>query len=193
MLPEERTFITDNRRDAPYARSAGGLPVGHIVFSAGKIRRALLSFEHSLALDPENTGAWIGKGLALAYLGHYDVCIQAFDRALARDENDEITWYNRGLALHLLQHDEEALLSFDHILASNPEHLLAWEGKARSYAALEQYDKAIDAYDRALWYGPEDANEWTGKANALFDSTVTRTHCRLLREPLPLSPHMSMR
>ena len=101
-----------------------------ISFSAqGKYEEALLSFEHSLSLDPENTGAWVGKGLALAYLGQYNACIQAFDRAIARDENDEITWYNRGLALHILGHDEEALLSFDRILAETRNTHLHGEAK----------------------------------------------------------------
>ena len=61
--------------------------------------KPIASFDKSLAINPNNTDALNGKGVALAKLKNFDEAIASFDKALAINPNNTKALSEKGDAL----------------------------------------------------------------------------------------------
>jgi predicted Zn-dependent protease len=56
------------------------------------------TFDALIALDSEDTTAYLTKGAALFKAGKYDEAIQALNNVVKRDMNDAAAWYYKAAA-----------------------------------------------------------------------------------------------
>lgn len=79
----------------------------------GRYGEAAESFDHVLAVTPEDSFALAQKGAALIGLGRFEESLQYTDRALNGDSDTAWIWNNRGIALAGIGQQKEARLAFE--------------------------------------------------------------------------------
>jgi len=63
---------------------------------------ALADFNKALELDPRSSTAWVGRGIALEWLGKYKEALEAYNKALELDPNYQTAKSNKDRLLAYL-------------------------------------------------------------------------------------------
>jgi len=90
---------------------------------------------NALVLDPQNSFAWRGKGMALLGLEDYEKAIECFDELLKPyldADLKEYPWWGKGLAFYELEEYEKAILEYEKVIKNYSR------GNKVSYALLKQ-------------------------------------------------------
>jgi tetratricopeptide (TPR) repeat protein len=111
---------------------------------------AVIAYQHSSELDPQNDGTWFRLGFALVELGRYEEAINRYDKALEIKPDYHEAWYNRGVVLGNLGKYEEAIASYDKALKIKPNQHKAYYNKACCYALQNQIDLALEFLPKAI-------------------------------------------
>ena len=90
----------------------------------GDQEKALACYDRSLAIDPNNSGAWSMKGGLLYDMGKTKEAERCFRKALEVpiDEENRLHWFNRGVAYLYTKHFAEAMSCFERALALDPNY-----------------------------------------------------------------------
>jgi tetratricopeptide (TPR) repeat protein len=73
-------------------------------------------------LQPNDSGAWFNRGLALGQMGRLEEAIVSYDKALElQTDKYQSCWYNRSIALHQLGRLDEAIASYERVLELQPD------------------------------------------------------------------------
>ena len=119
---------------------------------------AVIAYQHSSELEPQNDETWFGLGIALYELGKYEEAINLYDKALEIKPDFHEVWYNRGVALGYLEKYEEAIASYDKVLEIKPDYHAALDNKGCAYFKQGKYAEALDAVNKAIEINPQYAN-----------------------------------
>ena len=121
---------------------------------------SLSFFDEVISLDPENSQAWNGKGLALQNLGRYDESITYFDKAIKLNPNYAEAWFNKGWSKVELDQYEAAMECLRKALEINSSYCDAANdlGVANYYS--RNYTDAEKWYKKALELCPERGETW---------------------------------
>ena len=65
----------------------------------GCFEDAIVSYDKSIAINPNDTRLWINRGVALSNLGRYTEAIKSYDKALALNPEYIEAMEKRGIAL----------------------------------------------------------------------------------------------
>jgi tetratricopeptide (TPR) repeat protein/predicted Ser/Thr protein kinase len=130
--------------------------------SQESIDRAIVFFEHAVALDPAYARAHMHLGAALDLKGDYlttpelaERGLAELDRAIALRPEYGDAWRYRGSALITLGRAAEATSAYERALALNPTDAAAHAGLARVRFILEgDFAGAATSYERALALNP---------------------------------------
>lgn len=74
----------------------------------GRYKRALVCYNESIRLDPENSNKWSGKAILLSKLKRYVEAIRCYDEAIRLDPENSNEWSLKGFSLQKLGKHEEA-------------------------------------------------------------------------------------
>jgi tetratricopeptide (TPR) repeat protein len=172
------------------AQSAGYLTItGDELVDQGKYAEAITYYDQALAIEPRNTVAMCGKGVALNALGNYSEALTVLDQAIVISPGYAKAWYEKGVALDGLGRYDEAIVAYDKALEIYPAYgYLAYYGKANALASLGRYGEAIPLYDKALSLEPRYAEPWAKKGDALaatgdYQGAIAAYDQALLIEP----------
>jgi len=150
---------------------------------------ALKAYDSALQLDPENVGAWMGKGDTQVRMGDsnqsqktYENALNITNKSLETNQQDAKVWLMKGELLHRLHRYDEALESYNRSLEIDPKDKEAWlnKGNALDTAAyqlqglerLNAFEDAIIAYDEAIEIDPNYGNAWMKKGYSLHPLAV---------------------
>jgi tetratricopeptide (TPR) repeat protein len=111
---------------------------------------AVINFDKSLQLKPDNDETWIVRGIALGDLGRYEAAIASFDKSLQLKPDNYGVWQSRGKVLFDLGRYEEAITSYDKALQLKPNLDFAFYNKARCYSLLANTEAAIENLSHAI-------------------------------------------
>ena len=67
----------------------------------GSFSKAIDCFDRAMKIDPENTSAWGGKGVAFSRLGRYKMAELCFNYALRKDASNVRLWLEDARAKEL--------------------------------------------------------------------------------------------
>ena len=89
---------------------------------------AVQSFDQSLKLEPNNVGAWTGRGFLFHHLGRYEEEIRCYRRALDIDSSNVELWLVYVNALRAAGKEDEAGAHLEeayhaYLLAGQPQEL----------------------------------------------------------------------
>lgn len=138
--------------------------------SAGErsYEEALQAYDKAIQINPDHTGAWDGKALALKSLAlseddpekfneslkAYDTSIELYNRRIEANPQDINALYYKGLAL-----------------TGRALTMKAGEGlniSSDKEDRVRYFEEAIDAYDRAIEIDPKYVTAWKNKGNVLY-------------------------
>lgn len=74
--------------------------------------KALLEYEGTTTLQPEEPEACYGKGIALFDLRRFDEALHSFDEAIRLKPNNQEAWYMKRLCLLELERSDKAVVAF---------------------------------------------------------------------------------
>lgn len=123
-----------------------------------QVDEKLADFSRAIELDPQNTDAWRGRGLAYLSQGDHESALDDLMKLLEQNPEDPVTHQAVAEVLSQMQQYEKALEHVDQVIAQRPESSLPWLLRARIHLAQENSDQAIDDLDRALELNPRDVN-----------------------------------
>jgi predicted O-linked N-acetylglucosamine transferase (SPINDLY family) len=112
---------------------------------------AVTDFERLITLNPGDTTAWQGHGIALARLNHEKEALESFSQALKFRPDDAVSLYNRAALLSALKRYAEAASDLEALIAVEPEFprarglLLSARLHLCDWKELEQQREEIDA------------------------------------------------
>jgi len=145
---------------------------GQILDQQGDSELALVAYERTLLLEPEDSLTLAYQCRALLGLDRYEAAIAACQDALAgnqqwRTENPSSAWVYQGIAYSRLNQPDAAIRAFDQAIAIDPENVEAWTQQGW---ILEQQDRATEAltsYTRAVELAPESSRALVGQCTVL--------------------------
>jgi tetratricopeptide (TPR) repeat protein len=121
-------------------------------YDLGDKKGAIADYDKALAINPRESDAYIGRGLAKEKTGDPSGAIDDYNQALAINPKDylHLIYFNRGIARDKLGDFQGALVDCSQALSINPKFSVAYEclGKARhelgdNRGAIEEYTKAL--------------------------------------------------
>lgn len=154
-------------------RRGGLLPAGRVFLSAMGVLAVF--WLHSAAVRglsafgraPDDPGAYLAKGIALAEAGDLAGAQEVFERGAAAVPASPQLAYNAGLTRALQGQNDAAGEWFRRALALDPQYLEARENLAGALAAAGRFEESIEEYRRALAQNPKDADTRALLARAL--------------------------
>lgn len=108
----------------------------------GDQEKALACYDRSLAIDPNNPGAWSMKGGLLHDMGRTKEAERCFRKALEVpiDDENRLHWFNRGVAQLYTGRFAEAMSCFERALALDPNYPQA---KQNWFASHQRWANAL--------------------------------------------------
>lgn len=115
----------------------------------GDEQGAVRDYSQVIALTPNNTAAYINRGLAHLNLGDYEAAIRDNTQALRLNPQSAAAHYTRGLA-HAARGDyPSALADYDAALHKNPQFIEARIAQGEAYFSLGDHRQAIASFSDA--------------------------------------------
>jgi len=132
------------------------------------LNRAVQYFNEAIAVNPNNSGPYCNRGMALKELGQSDAALSSFDQAIALNRDDAVAWYSRGNIYKELGGADRALACYDRALAINPSFIQAHFNRGVLLQQTRQLDTALASYDRAIALKPDYAEAYANRAFVLY-------------------------
>ena len=126
-----------------------------------------IAFEEVIGTNPQDSTAWLDKGVDLGGLGKYNEALKAFEKAIEISPQNSLAWAGKGMALCDLERYDEAMKTFDKSIEINPQDYYAWYSKASALSNLNKYDEALKAFDKSIEINPRFSAAWTDKGGIL--------------------------
>ncbi|MBR4151809.1 MAG: tetratricopeptide repeat protein [Selenomonadaceae bacterium] len=126
-------------------------------------------FDEAVKLNPDNAGAYYGRGTACNGLKQYEQAIKYFDKAIELKLNPNLSYAynNRGNAYSDLGQNERAIQDYNKAIELNPNYAEAYNNRGVAYMdGLKQYERAIQDYNKAIELNPNYADAYYNRGNA---------------------------
>jgi tetratricopeptide (TPR) repeat protein len=129
-----------------------------------QLSKAIEDFTSAIRIDPNDSGAYLGRGLAYAEAEDYGSAFQDYDRAIALDMRDPIAYFFRGTAHGRRQDFNRALIDFDRAIQFDPTFVEAFIGRGAVLTILDDLEGALEDFERATTLDPRsyDAHNLRG-------------------------------
>lgn len=130
---------------------------GECLRMLGRHDEALVEFDRSLQLQPDNYLVLARRGETYRAKGEYAKAIADLDRSLQIEPDWHWSLGSRGDAYRLLERFPEAIADFSQALALSPEYPWAQARRGEAYRMTQEHDKALADLDAAIRQAPEDS------------------------------------
>lgn len=146
----------------------------------GKYGDALDAYNSSLALDPFNIQALMGKGDVLFTLQRYPEAVTVFERVLSISPSDDEAYVNLGNTYLMMKEYEPAADAYEKSLSVRPSNLLA---KENLQVALRNLEGAVPGNSPSTAPSPEVTMSPESTVTTLLSITpeITTMHTILPR------------
>jgi tetratricopeptide (TPR) repeat protein len=129
---------------------------GHLLRDTGELQQALAQFSAVLAVAPQQSDAWTGRGFAYFHLEQWEKAIADFSKAIELGPPVHANWFHRGLSYIQLAQWDKAAADFTKVIEGWPHDPGGWFFRGCAYAQLNQPEKAINDLRQAITEGFKD-------------------------------------
>jgi len=157
----------------------------------GRYEEAVICFDETLEINPQDSLTWNNYGAALTNLNRHLEAMVYFDKAIKVNSLDVEAWYNKGLCVYRFNHYKEAITYFDKVIEIDQKYGAAWRNKGAALAKLGKYQESITCYDRAIAISRKDAIAWNGKGITLGNLGNYQDALTCHEEALNINPNFS--
>jgi len=167
-------FVPRNNKDSIRCSLAG-----LIYLAAKQLACAVEWFERALFLEPGNTEALAGRGLALQELGKTEEALSSYEAAVSAGCVKPELFYNRGNLLRVAGRLGEAIASYDEALRLRPAYPEALRAGGLVLSALGHNQSALEFFDEALRLKPAFLDVLIDRGNVLqsLDRPLDAVQC----------------
>jgi len=122
----------------------------------GNYLGALEVFDRVLRIEPGNTKALLGKGVAYRRLNKINSAVECLNAVLEMDPENQAALLNKGGLLEGQERWQEALYCYNLLVKMNPKDDEAWVKKGDVHLNLGMKDEAFESYGEAIALDPEN-------------------------------------
>lgn len=125
------------------------LSEGYKLSRPEKYKEALKKFDKALEINPKDGNSYVGKALALLWLGDPDTALVFAKRAGELSPDDEMAIVNLGFIYIKLNLLDEAISEFKRLISINPLTFHGYYNLGYTCAISNRFEEAVDAFKRA--------------------------------------------
>ncbi|PTX62228.1 Tfp pilus assembly protein PilF [Kordia periserrulae] len=141
---------------------------GSLFLHQKEYKNAFTSFERSLALNPNNSLAHMGIGIAYELTGEFKLAEKSYLKAL-QDQTISISVnFNLGLLYNKWGKLPKSIEQYDKVVASAPNLKSAYLNRGKVKLSLKKYEEAIKDFNKAISLVPNDKVSINNLGLALF-------------------------
>lgn len=136
------------------------------------LSQAVSHWSEVIRSDPEDSSAYIGRGLAHRELRDYDKAIADYTAALRIDPKSVAAYLDRGSVWSKKRDYDKAIADYTEVIRLDPKYAGAYSNRGAAWQSKGDYDKAIANYSEAIRLDPQDAvayynrgHGWQNKGN----------------------------
>lgn len=137
-----------------YQKAEEYLTSANRLVEQGNIELALLLYDQSIGLNPNNYNAYHQLGQALNQLERYEEAITAYSQAIALNSNFSWSYNGLGEVFIKLQRWEEAVQAYTQFIQLNPNFPWAYFNLGQAFLQLNSWLEAVNAYQKAIELDP---------------------------------------
>jgi tetratricopeptide (TPR) repeat protein len=145
--------------------------VGVGLVSMGNSEEALVAFERSLQLNPDNTSIITKVAGALIKLKRFDEALDRLDQLLVRNHRDMHALILKGFVLASVKRERDALDVFNKATSIDDKDEQAWVGKGAVLFTLDRFEEAMVCCENAMELNKEIIAPHFWRILALFALT----------------------
>jgi tetratricopeptide (TPR) repeat protein len=128
---------------------------GEILAQAQQYELALVAYERTLLLEPEDSLTLTRQCEALVALERSQLALSACEAALAGNgrwgnAGPALAWTHQGRAYTQLAQYDQAIFSYDQAISLDANNELTWASQGQVLEALRRNQEALVSYDRAV-------------------------------------------
>jgi len=165
--------------------------LGTISIQKGRSAEAIVFFEKSLQINPDQSDALNNLGLALQNLQRWDEALINYDKAIFLSPDNPDAHSNRGISLHNLHRWDEALISYDKAISLNPDDAVAYYNRGDTLRLLKRQEEAVESYDRAIALNPNFVEALSNRGVALTDVKRLEAAVKSYDRAIALNPNFA--
>lgn len=145
---------------------------GLILNQDKQYEQALVAFERTLLLEPQDSLTRLYECEALLNLGLNGQAILACEAALEGDgnwgsENPGLAWYYQGKAQQLEGKNKLAIAAYDQAIVKDPNNYKIWTDQGGLLSKLKRNTEALTSYNRAVELKENHARALVGQCSLL--------------------------
>ncbi|MFM9964113.1 MAG: tetratricopeptide repeat protein [Planctomycetaceae bacterium] len=130
------------------------------------LSRAVSHWSELIRSDPENSVAFIGRGLAHRELREYDKAITDYTEALRLDRKSVAAFLDRGSVWLKKREFDKAIADYTEAIRLDPKYAGAYSNRGAAWQSKGDHDKAIANYNEAIRLDPKDAVAYYNRGHA---------------------------
>ena len=152
---------------------------------------AIIDFNQSIQLSPEEPSVYNNRGNAYMDLGRFEEALKDLDRAIVLSPSYGVAYNNRGNAYAALGQYTEAFQSFRKAAGLLPQNPIPFNGRGRSHAELARYHAAVRDLTRAISLDQKYAAAYSNRAEANFAIAKYSAAAGDVTEAVTLEPDLA--
>ena len=146
---------------------------GLAIAATGRRDEALRSYQQTLDIEPDHSGAHAESAEILHHFGRFADAAAQFEKALAAAPENSRYHNGKGAALNGLRRQgkaspAEVLASFEAAVKHDPQNYAAWDNCGFMLQELKRYDEALECYSKAIAGDPHLSRAQCRKSTLLL-------------------------
>lgn len=133
---------------------------------SGNYQVAIAQYNLVIDANPNDTQAWMERGIAYARSGDHVTAINDYSTAAELDRSNALIYYNRGISYDAMNMTELALADYDHAIRHDELYAYTWNNRGYVYASMGEWERAINDYSHAIDLDPTYATAYNNRAIA---------------------------
>lgn len=132
----------------------------------GRLDLALAQYETVLAVNPEESYAYLNRGLVYYRLGNLQQALNDLNRSIELDSSETNAFYNRAIIVAELGNIPAAIDDYTSAIELDPTNVRALFNRGQLYKDLADFQAAIDDFTRAIELAPDFDLPYFSRAEA---------------------------
>ena len=123
-------------------------------WSKGEYEKAIECYDKAIELNPQQTSAYLNRGVVYNVMGNYDRAIQDYDRAIELEPTSVSGYGNRGNTYTINGNYDRAVQDYSRAIELDPLSVNDYGGRGTAYGRKGDYGRALQDFDQAIKLGP---------------------------------------
>ncbi|KAM3131306.1 hypothetical protein pb186bvf_016624 [Paramecium bursaria] len=156
-----------------------------------KDEQAIQYYDLYISQYPNDSIAFIWKGISCNNLERYKEAIQMYDRAIQLNPQLSEAYNNKGNSLAKLNLNEEAIRYYEIAIQLNPQFSEAFNNIGNCLLNQKKYQQAIVMYDTAIRLNPKYSKAYNNKGISLYHLKQYEQAIQMFDKAIHLNPKFS--